>query len=325
MKYIEGIMDYTMDRDTAVTLGKFDGLHKGHQELIRRICKKKDKGLESVVITIWPNPASPALLTKKEKKERLRSLGVQWWMDCPFLPQISHMEPEEFVRDVLVRRLRAKYIAVGEDFRFGYQRKGDVTLLRSMENSLGYKLEIVPKEKYEGREISSTYVKEALGRGDMELVHELLGYPYMVQGEVLHGRHIGRTIEMPTTNLIPSAGKLLPPNGVYATITHIQKDQYPGSSDPAMKTDYHLWQDDLFGITNIGYKPTIGEYFRGVETYLFDFSEDLYGKNIAVELYSYERTEKKFDTLEDLKEQMHRDIAFGKAYFLRKNSIKRLT
>ena len=163
MKYIEGLMDdYTMDRDSAVTLGKFDGLHLGHQQLIRRICEKEKEGLESVVVTIWPNPKNPALLTKGEKKELLKKMGVSWWIDCPFLPEISHMSSEDFVRDILVKRLRAKYIAVGEDFRFGYQRKGDCHLLEQMQKELGYTLEIVPKEMYQGREISSTYVKEAL-------------------------------------------------------------------------------------------------------------------------------------------------------------------
>lgn len=297
MNYIEGLMEYRMDRDTAVTLGKFDGLHRGHQKLVRSICEKKEQGLESVVVTIWPNPKAKALLTKSEKKRILEALGVNWWLDCPFLPQISHMEPEEFVREVLVKRLRAKYIAVGSDFRFGYQRKGDCKLLKKLQPELGYELEIVPKEQYEGREISSTYIKEALERGDMELVQRLLGYPYTVQGEVLHGRKIGRTLGMPTTNLIPSAGKLLPPNGVYVTRTQI------------------CGQGVHPGITNIGYKPTVGEYFRGVETYLFDFDGDLYGQMIAVQLYAFERPEQKFDGLEALKEQMHRDIEYGKNYF----------
>lgn len=300
MKYIEGLMDYTMDRDTAVTLGKFDGVHCGHQKLIRRICGKKQQGLESVVVTVWPDPKAKALLTKGEKKELLKSMGVSWWIDCPFLPQISHMEPEVFIREILVKRLRAKYIAVGSDFRFGYQRKGDWKFLARMQKEMGYELEVVEKETYGGREISSTYVKEALEQGNMELVHELLGYPYTVQGEVLHGRRIGRTLGMPTTNLIPSAGKLLPPNGVYASRTVI------GEGFP--KTDWP-------GITNIGYKPTVGEYFRGVETYLFDFDKDLYGQEIAVQLYAFERPEQKFESMDALKEQMHRDIEFGKEYF----------
>lgn len=298
MNYIEGLMDYRMDRDTAVTLGKFDGLHRGHQKLVRSICGQKAKGLESAVITIWPDPKAPALLTKGEKKRLLEQMGAGWWMDCPFLPQISHMEPEAFVREILYRRMRAKYIAVGSDFRFGYQRRGDCELLKKLQAELGYELEIVEKEKYEDRVISSTYVKEALQRGEMELVNELLGYPYTVQGEVLHGRKIGRTLGMPTTNLIPSAGKLLPPNGVYATRTRICGTQ-----------------EEYFGITNIGYKPTVGEYFRGVETYLFEFDGDLYGQEIEVQLYAFERSEQKFADLETLKAQMHRDIQYGRDYF----------
>lgn len=296
MNYIEGLLDFKMDQETAVTLGKFDGLHRGHLELIRRICDRKKEKLESVVVTIWPDPKNPALLTKGEKKKLLRDMGVDWWIDCPFLPQISHMEPEDFIRDILVDRLHARYIAVGEDFRFGYQRKGDCALLQAMQESMGYTLEVVPKEKYQGREISSSYVKEALAQGEMELVTELLGYPYTVRGEVLHGRRIGRTLGMPTTNLIPSAGKLLPPNGVYASLTNTADGSY-------------------YGVTNIGYKPTVGEYFRGVETYMFGYEGDLYGQEIEVQLHAFERPEQKFADLDSLREQMHRDIEFGKAYF----------
>lgn len=296
MKYIEGLMDYTMDRSTAVTLGKFDGVHLGHQKLIRKICEKKEQGLESVVVTIWPDPRAKALLTKGEKKELLRSMGVSWWIDCPFLPEISHMEPETFIREILVKRLRAGYVAVGTDFRFGYQRKGDWKLLRRLQEEMGYELEVVEKETLRNRVISSTYIREELEQGNMQLVAELLGYPYTVRGEVLHGRRIGRTLGMPTTNLIPSAGKLLPPNGVYASKTLIGETYFQG-------------------VTNIGYKPTVGEYFRGVETYLFDFDQDLYGQEIAVQLHSFERPEQKFDTMDRLKEQMHRDILFAREYF----------
>lgn len=174
--------------------GKVRRTASGTSALIRRICEKEKEGLESVVVTIWPNPKNPALLTKGEKKELLKKMGVSWWIDCPFLPEISHMSPEDFIRDILVKRLRAKYIAVGEDFRFGYQRKGDCKLLQVMQDELGYQLEIVPKEMHQGREISSTYVKEALEAGNMELVTQLLGYPYTVRGEVLHGRRIGRIL-----------------------------------------------------------------------------------------------------------------------------------
>lgn len=305
MKYLEGLMDYTLDRDTAVTLGKFDGVHLGHQKLIRRICEKE--GLASAVVTIWPDPHAKALLTKSEKKELLASFGVQWWIDCPFLPQISGMEPEEFVREVLVKRLRAKYIVVGSDFRFGFQRKGDCRFLASLQKELGYELEIVEKECLKGREVSSSYIREALSQGDIERVNRLLGYPYTVQGEVLHGRKIGRTLGMPTTNLIPSAGKLLPPNGVYATRTILPEETESCGGREAKRV--------CPGITNVGKKPTVGEYFCGVETYLFDYDGDLYGQTISVQFFAFERQEQKFGSMDELKEQMHRDITFGRRYF----------
>ncbi len=304
MKYLEGLMDYTMDRDTAVTLGKFDGVHLGHQKLIRAICAQK--GLASAVVTLWPDPGRTALLTKGEKKRLLDAMGVQWWIDCPFLPQISHMEPEAFVREVLAKRLRAKYIAVGSDFRFGYQRKGDCALLASLCEELGYTLEIVEKECLDGRKVSSSDIRQALSIGDMEQVNRLLGYPYTVGGEVLHGRRIGRTLGMPTTNLIPSAGKLLPPNGVYATKTILPEEMPDGGN--AGRRAY-------FGVTNVGFKPTVGEYFRGVETYMFGYDGDLYGRTIAVQFFAFERKEEKFQDLASLQKQMQADIAFGKRYF----------
>ncbi|MEI3139333.1 MAG: hypothetical protein V8T31_07265 [Lachnospiraceae bacterium] len=155
--------------------GEVDGLHLGHQQLIRRICEKEKEGLESVVVTIWPNPKNPALLTKGEKKELLKKMGVSWWIDCPFLPEISHMSSEDFVRDILVKRLRAKYIAVGEDFRFGYQRKGDCHLLEQMKKELGYTLEIVPKEMIIGTGNQQYLRKRSTGKGKYGTGHRTSG------------------------------------------------------------------------------------------------------------------------------------------------------
>lgn len=293
MEYMRGIDGLYVREETAVTLGKFDGLHRGHQELVQRILKKKE--LKSVIFTINSHKKD-VLLTVEEKRELLERLGIAYLIDCPFLPHISRMEPEEFVREILVNRLHAKYIAVGSDFRFGHDRKGDAALLLWLQQKYGFHVEVIEKETFEGKEISSTYVKEAMEQGDMELVQKLLGYPYFVSGEVLHGRKLGRTLGMPTTNLVPTTKKLLPPNGVYLSRTRIEGKIYPG-------------------ITNIGYKPTIGETFRGVETYMFDFDGDLYGENIEVELLKYKRPEIKFDSVDALKAQMQADIAFGKEYF----------
>lgn len=293
MEYMRGIDGLYVPEETAVTLGKFDGLHRGHQQLLQRILAKK--GLKSVMFTI-NSRRTGFLLTIEEKRELLEKRGLSYLVDCPFLPEISGMEAEEFVKEILVNRLHAKYIAVGKDFRFGYRRGGDANLLLWLQKQYGFQVEVIDKERYNERDISSTYVKEALEAGKMELVNELLGYRFFVSGEVLHGRRIGRTLGMPTTNLVPTTKKILPPNGVYLSKTRIGDRVYNG-------------------VTNIGYKPTIGESFRGVETYMFDFDGDLYGENIEVELWKYKRPEMKFESVDALQAQMRSDISFGKEYF----------
>ena len=305
MNYITGKTSFGTMAPSAVSLGKFDGLHRGHQKLLQHILEQKKNGLEATIFTFASNPtrmlsglSAQNILTNEERREMLAKAGVDNLLECPFVPEIAHMEPERFIEEVLVGQLKMKFAAVGTDFHFGYQRRGDHAMLQKLAPKYGYTVEVVEKEQSHGRDISSTYVKEALEAGDMELVNDLLGYRYFISGEVLHGR-IGRTLGMPTTNLVPSTKKLLPPNGVYLSRTRIGEQAY-------------------YGVTNIGYKPTIGETFRGVETYLFDFDGDLYGENIDVELWKFKRPEMKFDSVEHLKNQMQADIAFGKEYFFEK-------
>lgn len=296
MKIIRHTTEFQTAEETAVTLGKFDGLHQGHRLLIDRILKKKREGLASLIFT-FDFGERPALTLPEERRELLRRDHLDYLVECPFVPALSHMEPEDFVRKILKERLHAKYLAVGTDFRFGYQRRGDYHLLQEMSTSCGFQVEVVEKACWQGREISSTYIREELERGHMELVNQLLGYAYSVTGEVLHGRQIGRTLGMPTTNLLPKEHKLLPPNGVYATRTVIAGEVFEG-------------------ITNIGYKPTVGgETRKGVETYLFDLDRNLYGETIQVQFYGYERPERRFPGLEALKAQIESDTAWGREFF----------
>ena len=295
MESIQGLESLYLKENTAVTLGKFDGVHRGHQKLIKRTRDLECRGCKSVVMTLNKNTLE-FLLTDLERKKMLDNMGISFLVECPFVPEIIQMPPEVFVNEILVARLHAKYIVVGEDFRFGYRRQGDVKTLMQLQKKYGYCLDVIKKERYQGSDISSSFIKRELKKGNMELVNTLLGYPYVVSGEVLHGRKIGRTLGMPTTNLKPDAEKLLPPNGVYFS--------------------YVLIEDKRFhGVTNIGCKPTVGEKFRGVETYIFHFDEDLYGKNIEVQLLTFKRPEMKFDSLEELKEQMNKDISLGREYF----------
>ena len=296
MRIIEGTTEFQVQEETAISIGKFDGLHQGHQLLVERIVKKKQEGLKALIFT-FDFGDRPVLLLPEERRKMLRKWGVDYLLECPFVESISHMEAEEFVRKILVERLHVRYLAVGTDFRFGCQRRGDYRLLQRLSAECGYEVEVVEKACWQGEEISSSRIRRELEQGRMELVNQLLGYAYSVTGEVLHGRKIGRTLGMPTTNIVPSERKLLPPNGVYATRTVIAGELFEG-------------------ITNIGYKPTVGaEPRKGVETYLFDLDRNLYGETLTVRFYGYERPERKFDSLEELKKRIGQDVEWGRTYF----------
>lgn len=304
MKYVTGKIGYERTMPSAVSLGKFDGLHRGHQKLLEQVLQQKTKGLSPVIFTFTQNPtrvltglSAQNIMTNEERCAMLEAKGIDCLIECPFVPELMHMEAERFVEEILVRKLKAAFVAVGTDFRFGHQRRGDAALLQQLGVRYGFETKVVEKETKQGQEISSTWIREALHEGKIPLVNELLGYPYFVTGEVLHGRKIGRTLGLPTTNLLPPSEKLLPPNGVYLT--------------RSMQLDGEDWE--YYGITNVGYKPTVGaEEQKGVETYLFDYSGDLYGKRLKVEFLEYSRPEQKFESLEALKSRILSDVNWGK-------------
>lgn len=296
MRLITGTTEFETTEATAISLGKFEGLHVGHQLLVNRILKKKEEGLKTLIFTFDFGERS-TLLLPEERRNLLEKWGVDYLIECPFVESIAHMEAEDFVREILVKRLHVKYLAVGTDFHFGHNRKGSYRLLEDMQEECGFQVEVVEKACYDGGEISSTRIRKELEQGHMELVNQLLGYAYSVTGEVLYGHQIGRTLGLPTINQQPGLSKLLPPNGVYATKTRIASEIFEG-------------------ITNIGYKPTIGgETRKGVETFLFDLDRNLYGETLTVSFYGFERPERKFDSLEALKERIEKDVAWGRKYF----------
>lgn len=306
MKIIKDTLDFSISEISAVTLGKFDGIHKGHQKLMRMILEKRKQGLKSVVFTFGQMPGTVlcgkgrTILTGAERRKHLEGLGIDYMVECPFVPEIIQMEPEAFVEKILVGQLHAKYIAVGPDFRFGHNRRGSVKLLKQLAPVFGYEVEVFEKECLEDKVISSTYVRYMLQNGEMETVEKLLGYPYYVSGTVVHGHAIGRKLGIPTLNLIPDDEKMLPPNGVYLTKTV-------------------FGQEEHLGITNVGVKPTIsGEELKGIETHLFDYEGDLYGREVTVVFYAFGRPERRFESLEDLKKQLREDVVWGKQHVLEK-------
>ena len=306
MKIINDTLNFSIPEMSAITLGKFDGIHKGHQKLMKMILAKKEQGLKSVVFTFGQMPGTfffgkgRTILTRKERQLHLERMGIDYMIECPFVPEVIQMEPEKFIEDVLVNQLHVKYIAVGPDFRFGHNRKGSVGVLKKMASVYGYEVEVFDKECLDDKVISSTYVRHMLEIGEMGTVQKLLGYPYYVSGTVVHGHAIGRKLGIPTINLIPDDDKMLPPNGVYLTKT--------------------VWEENqIFGITNVGCKPTIsGEEAKGIETHLYDFDGDLYDKELTVEFYAYHRPERRFESLEDLKSQLARDAAWGREIIVKK-------
>lgn len=303
MKYITNTLDFQLDKQSVVTLGKFDGLHRGHDKLLSETLRVGQEGYETVVFTFDVSPLvrlgtkiTRTLLTNEERKILLEKKGIDCLIECPFVDAVIHMAPEDFIRDILVKRLHVACVIVGPDFHFGYQRMGTPQLLADMGKEYGFTVMVMTKEMDQSRVISSTWIRETLREGKIEKVNRLLGYPYFVKETVVHGRHLGSTWGLPTINQRPENGKLLPPFGVYATRTYVGGNSY-------------------FGISNVGVKPTVEVPFAGVETFLFDCHEDLYDQDAWVEFYHFVRPECKFDSVEELREQIQRDALAGKEYF----------
>ena len=241
---LETIEQFHIDQPTALTIGKFDGLHRGHEELISHLLKKREKDLKSVVFTFDIPPkrltegeGQRVLSTNKEKQALFAERGIDYLVLCPFTPEVMCMEPEDFV-DWIVTNLNVKRIVVGEDCCFGHNRRGDHRLLAQLADRYGYELKVIRKLQFEGRDISSTYIREEITKGNMEIAAQLLGHPYSIDGIVETGNQIGRTIGIPTANIEAEPVKLLPPFGVYASAIDIRGERY-------------------YGIANIGRKPTI--------------------------------------------------------------------
>ena len=295
MKISETIDSIRSDGPSAVTLGKFDGLHRAHMILVRNVVKTaKTKGFCPVSVSFDFSPVR--ILTKKEKEERLRGAGIEYVIRLPFTEEIMTMEPDAFIEEILAKKLHARYVCVGDDFRFGHNRAGDAALLQKKGFQYGYSTEIVPSVLEEERAVSSTWVRECLAAGDMECAGKLLGYSYYLTGTVVRGSSLGRKIGVPTANILPSQDKLLPVYGVY-----ISRSFIGGKA----------WN----GITNIGIKPTVDGRIAGAETFLFDWSGDLYGAEIRTELLHFLRPEKRFPSVAELQAQMKADILKGRNYF----------
>lgn len=303
MRIIAGTTDFIFLQPTAAAIGKFDGLHRGHRELIKKILEAKSRGLTSVIFTFDPPPEvlfgrrqEKVLTTKEEKRTTFKNLGIDILIEYPLNKETAAIEPEKFIREILSERMKLSYLAAGYDISFGHKGAGNAELLRKMAPVHDFQADIMEKICDQGREISSTYVREEVEQGHMKNVTQLLGEPYTITGQIVHGAKLGRRIGMPTINLVPQEEKLLPPNGVYFSRTMVGGKEYKS-------------------ITNIGKKPTVSNQEQiGVETYIYEFDQDVYGKEATVRLLEFKRPEMKFSNLEELKLQMMKDINEGREF-----------
>lgn len=301
MEIIADSLDFQLNRETAVAIGKFDGIHVGHRRLLEEILGKKREGLEACVFTFDISPAvlfgksdGKVLTTREEKRRIFKELGVDILVEFPMTLESAAIPAEDFARHYLSEALCTGFIAAGEDLSFGQYGLGDTALLQKLKGELGFEVKTIQKVQIDGKEVSSTYIRTLLEEGDMERVKLYLGEPFCVMGTVVHGRHMGHSLGFPTINLIPEKEKLLPPFGVYKSMVRYGEGLY-------------------HGISNVGRKPTVGGDERaGIETYLYDFDGDLYGQEVIVYLHEFMRPERRFESLEMLKAQIKQDVAAGR-------------
>jgi riboflavin kinase/FMN adenylyltransferase len=287
--------------NTIVTIGNFDGVHKGHQELIKlAITKGKEKNLRTMAVTFDPHPIKcikpgdhPPIITPLEQKiELLSQFGIDDILVIKFSTEFANLTAVEFTENILVNILKVKGIVVGKDYMFGKNRKGNITLLKEYGKKHGFEIYIPEFVKFSDKRISSTLIRKAVMSGKLDEAKTMLGRFYQIRGTVVHGRNRGNKIGFPTANL-ELIDELCPKTGVYAVIPEIDEVKYKG-------------------VANIGYSPTFGDHKFTVEVHLLDFKEDLYGRKIKVNFIQRLRGEKKFSGIDELSQQISKDVLQAK-------------
>lgn len=299
----------TAKSPTLVALGNFDGVHRGHQQVIQPVLTAASSAPGSgypTVVTFRPHPqefftgrSRPLLTPLDEKASCLSKLGVEQLVLLPFDRALADLTPKQFVETVLVQHLQARKVSVGEDFCFGCKRSGTATDLQAIATPLGIQVQIVPLHLANGERISSSAIRQALQEGNLAKANQLLGRPYSLVGQVVEGQQLGRTIGFPTANLKLPAEKFLPRQGVYCVWVYL-------SNSTNLSQSSYLAQP-LPGVMNLGHRPTVGGVQQTVEVHLLDWSGDLYGQTLTVSLAEFLRPEQKFASLEELKAQIQSD------------------
>jgi riboflavin kinase/FMN adenylyltransferase len=298
MKIYRSIEDYDEDKRSVVTIGTFDGIHLGHQKILSRLIKSsKNKDLNSVVLTFFPHPRIilnkynevKMIDTLDEKIIHLNEIGIDSLVIHPFDKNFSLLSANQFIKDFLVDKLKIKHIIIGYDHRFGKGREASVTDLKNYADDYDFTVEEIKAQEIEKITVSSTKIRNSINQGDIKTTEKYLGRSFNLTGKIVKGDGLGKKINYPTANIfIEETYKIIPKDGVYLVETIIE--------------------DKLFnGMMNIGHRPTIGTNVKSIEVHLFNFNEDIYGKVISIKMISKIRDEKKFSSIQALKEQLVKD------------------
>jgi riboflavin kinase/FMN adenylyltransferase len=299
MKIYEGLENFKPVKNAVVTSGTFDGVHLGHRKILKRIRSIADEiNGETILITFWPHPRLVLypeehnlrlLSTFEEKTRLLREFGINHLLTIPFTKEFSELTSEQFIQQILIDTLQTRKLVIGYDHRFGKNREGSFEYLKTNISNYSFELEEIAREDIDNVGISSTKIRLALEKGEVEVANEFLGRDYELNGIIIKGQQLGRSIGFPTANIhITHDYKLIPCDGAYAVFAQIEGNNFKG-------------------MLNIGMRPTVNGSSQTIEVHLFDFEGDLYDKRICVKLKSYLRTEIKFSGLEELQQQLKKD------------------
>ena len=301
MLVVENILEYKALKSSIVTIGTFDGVHIGHQKIITDMVKKgKKENLITILLTFFPHPRMvlqkdfniSMIDTVEEKKKIFEKLGIEVLIIQPFTKDFSRMTAVKFTRDILVNSLKVSKLMIGYDHRFGRNREATVENLKSYGLDYNFKVNEIPAQDIESISVSSTKIRNAIASGDIKLANKFLNRSFSLSGLIIRGDSIGREIGYPTANLkILENYKLKPQNGVYLVRTKIKKQIY-------------------FGMMNIGVRPTVGGTNKSLEIHFFNCKDNIYGKNVSIEIIKKIRDEEKFSSIDQLKIQLKKDEQF---------------
>ena len=311
LKIFNSIQSFTTQSKTIVTLGTFDGVHLGHKKILEKvIASSKNLNAESVVLTFFPHPRTVLQSTEEmkqlntidEKIVLMNELGIDNLVIHPFNKDFSRLTAEEFVKNVLIGQFNIKKIIIGHDHRFGRNRTADINDLIEFGKEYDFEVEQISAEEINEAAISSTKIRNALNEGNIDLANQYLGYEYMISGKIIEGKKLGRTIGFPTANIFVEENyKLIPKSGVYIVKVNVLEKAF-------------------FGMMNIGTNPTTDDSKnQKIEVNILEFDDDIYNKSITIHFLKRIRDEKKFDTLNDLKNQLNLDKE-ATLSFAKKNS-----